>query len=140
MNSGDTARLESSNAIHSGILKTLTGELHDQPEAGSHERLFLQTDGGKLWPLALPRRLADNFDAHSASGLQVKVRFNHGADPGSHLQLVEAPVIVPEAGSRRRLLQTGSAPIGSVRMLVMIMDLQSQCGTAPPATSPSVSV
>jgi hypothetical protein len=127
-----------------GRLQALIGQLPDMTE-NDHLELFLQTNDGHHYTLDLPQRLADSFDASALSGQEVDVIVTDEPDNAGRLHLVQAPTLAASSSAHHRhrgLLQartgSGTGPVGSIRIIVFIMDLSTLCGTAGPATTPQV--
>jgi hypothetical protein len=105
---------------------------------GMYQEFYLQDFSGKHWALDVPDSLSQDMTLAVGSNVELSV-----AGPRSTVQ--DKPLILPsEYGhQRRKLLATGSAPTGDIRILVYIMDLsqrEAPCQQFPPATTPQVCV
>ena len=130
-----------------GTFQALIGHMPGSDE-DRHQQFYLQTLENGTIALEIPLWLEKNLDISQMSGSQVTVRFTEKPVAGStqfDLQVISltkngSPATLNDIPKfHRSLLQssTGTAPRGSVKMIVFIMDL-TQCGTAKPVVKPQV--
>ena len=140
-----------------GTFQALIGHTPAGSDEDRHQQFYLQTPENGTIALEIPRWLEESLDLSQISGSYVTVKFIEKAVAGSNkynrqvISLVKsAPPALNDWGEltnrkesisnfRRGLQQssTGTAPQGSVKMIVFIMDL-TECGTAKPVVTPQV--